>query len=267
MSTSLPAIRAFLAGRAAFRMGDLARPFASFATRRCWTRPSRWPRSSWCTSRSGSIGRTTPAAGSGWREAGRSRLSRDDPALLDAWPLITRFPTAPELLGRWRAAAEAFPDRAEIWYWFGDAYYHAGRSRVWTIGWTWRSRLSAGAGRWTRPRHALAWRAALAPFCGAADAHGRDRPDEGRHGLGAPTQPARAVRRLDRRVGLVPPLAPGGRVSATRPDAPSGPTPSGSTREPSERSAGSSRPTASARRIGSGRSGSTSETRRAAGPR
>jgi hypothetical protein len=48
--------------------------------------------------------------------------------LLAAWPLITRFPTGPEYLERWRAVAEAYPNRAEVWYWLGDAYFHNGRA-------------------------------------------------------------------------------------------------------------------------------------------
>jgi len=128
MSTSLPAIRAFLAGRAAFRLGELGEAFRQF--RDATLLDSTFALAAFELVHVSLWLDWGDDARRGLRlaEAGRSRLSRDDVALLDAWPLITRFPTAPEFLERWRVAAEAFPDRADIWYWFGDAYYHSGRS-------------------------------------------------------------------------------------------------------------------------------------------
>jgi tetratricopeptide (TPR) repeat protein len=48
----------------------------------------------------------------------------DGATLLDAW--AGPYPTGPEYLQRWQAASSAYPDRAETWYWLGDAYYHNG---------------------------------------------------------------------------------------------------------------------------------------------
>jgi hypothetical protein len=56
--------------------------------------------------------------------AGRQRLGPGDRALLDVW--AAPFATAPELFQRWQAASKEYPDRAEIWYGLGDAYYHDG---------------------------------------------------------------------------------------------------------------------------------------------
>jgi tetratricopeptide (TPR) repeat protein len=127
MSTSLPALRAFLAGRAAFRRGQLDRAFRQF--RDATVLDSTFALAAFELVHVSLWLDWGEEARRGLRlaEAGRSRLSREDLALLAAWPLITRFPTGPELIGRWRAAAEEYPDRAEIWYWLGDAYYHAGR--------------------------------------------------------------------------------------------------------------------------------------------
>jgi tetratricopeptide (TPR) repeat protein len=127
MSTSLPAIRAFLAGRAAFRMGKLDEAFRQF--RDATVLDSTFALAAFELVHVSLWLDWGDDARRGLRlaEAGRSRLSREDLALLAAWPLITRFPTGPELIGRWRVAAEEYPDRAEIWYWLGDAYYHAGR--------------------------------------------------------------------------------------------------------------------------------------------
>ncbi len=127
MSTSLPALRAFLAGRTAFRRGELDQAFREF--RNATVLDSTFALAAFELVHVSLWLDWGDDARRGLRlaEAGRSRLSREDLALLAAWPLITRFPTGPELIGRWRAAAEEFPDRAEIWYWLGDAYYHAGR--------------------------------------------------------------------------------------------------------------------------------------------
>jgi tetratricopeptide (TPR) repeat protein len=128
MSTSLPAIRAFLAGRTAFRMGELDQAFRQF--RDATVLDSTFALAAFELVHVSLWLDWGDDARRGLRlaEAGRSRLSREDLAMLDAWPLITRFPTGPEYLDRWRAAAVAYPDRAEVWYWLGDAYYHSGRA-------------------------------------------------------------------------------------------------------------------------------------------
>jgi TolB-like protein len=125
-SASLPAVRAFLAGREAFRQG---RPDEAFRQYREATmldstfalaalelvHASVWVGGAW----SEDAQRAKRLA-----QAGRNRLSPGDRTLLDAWDVVD--PTGPEWLGKWQAAANAYPDRAETWYELGDAYYHNG---------------------------------------------------------------------------------------------------------------------------------------------
>ena len=124
-TTSMPAIRAYLAGRAAFREGRLNDAFDQFndamdqdstfalaalelVHTSIWTGP---------VSETAERGRRLALAG-------RHQLGRADQALLDIW---TRpFSNLPEFFRAWSAAASAYPDRAEIWYQLGDAYYHHG---------------------------------------------------------------------------------------------------------------------------------------------
>jgi tetratricopeptide (TPR) repeat protein len=127
-SSSLPAIRAFLAGRAAFRKGRLDEAFRYYRDATTWdstfalaafemVHVSRW---------FGGGGGEDANRGVRLAQAGRDRLSSGDRALLDAW--TGRLPTGPEYLQRWQAAVQAFPDRPEVWYWLGDAYFHNGRA-------------------------------------------------------------------------------------------------------------------------------------------
>ena len=129
-SSSLPAIRAFLAGRAAFRKGQINEAFRHFsdATQLDSTfvlaafelvHVAQWM---------GGAGGEDADRGVRLAKAGRARLSPGDRALLDAWPTAGRVPTGPEYLERWQAATAAYPDRAEVWYWLGDAYFHNGRA-------------------------------------------------------------------------------------------------------------------------------------------
>jgi TolB-like protein len=126
ISSSLPATRAFLAGRAAFRQGqfgeaanrfreatDLDSTFTLAAFE--LVHVSQWGGAP-------DLERATRLA-----QAGRDRLSPGDRVLLDAFPGVGPYPTGPEYLQRWEAAANAYPDRAEVWYWLGDAYYHNAR--------------------------------------------------------------------------------------------------------------------------------------------
>jgi serine/threonine-protein kinase len=124
-SSSLPAIRAYLAGRAAFRNGRLDEAFERFleATRLDSTFALAALElvhvSTWVNSSSDDAERGKRLA-----LAARDRLGASDQALLDVW--TGPQPTIPERLERWAAAARAYPDRAEIWYGLGDAYYHYG---------------------------------------------------------------------------------------------------------------------------------------------
>ncbi len=127
ISSSLPAIHAFLAGRAAFRKGQLNEAFRQF--RDATVSDSTFALaafelvhvSQWMD------GGEDADRGARLAQAGRSRLSSGDRALLDAWPSTGPVPTGPEYLHRWQKATEAYPDRAEVWYWLGDAYYHNGQ--------------------------------------------------------------------------------------------------------------------------------------------
>jgi tetratricopeptide (TPR) repeat protein len=125
-TTSLPAIRAYLAGRAAFRKGHLDEALRRF--REATFLDSTFALaalelvnvSAWYTGRGGE----DPERGARLAFAGRERLGPADRALLDNW--AGPLPTGPELFQRWQAAASAYPDRAETWYGLGDAYFHYG---------------------------------------------------------------------------------------------------------------------------------------------
>jgi len=124
-STSLPAIRAYLAGRAAFREGRFEDAFDRF--REATVLDSTFALAALELVHAASW--TAPAGADAERaralaRAGRARLEPGDQALVDVWtdPLVDRI----EHSRRWRAATEAYPDRAEIWYGAGDAYYHYG---------------------------------------------------------------------------------------------------------------------------------------------
>ncbi len=124
-STSLPAVRAYLAGRAAFRTGRFREGYNHFrdATLLDSTfalaalellHAAKW------------VDRDSEDAQRALRLAlaGRTRLVPADRALLST--LAHRWLPSAELIGGWRAATVAYPDRAEFWYGLGDAYYHFG---------------------------------------------------------------------------------------------------------------------------------------------
>jgi eukaryotic-like serine/threonine-protein kinase len=126
-STSLPAIRAYLAGRAAFRKGDWDEAFrqfhqatlldSTFVLAALEVVHASYYAASYGESRE--AGRAKRLA-----QAGRERLGPGDQALLDVW--AAPYATAPVLFQRWQTASKEYPDRAEIWYGLGDAYYHDG---------------------------------------------------------------------------------------------------------------------------------------------
>ncbi len=125
-SSSLPAIRAFLAGRAAFRKGNLGEAFRQFREATVLdstfalaalelVHASVWVGGAWSED---------AQRGKRLAQAGRNRLNPGDRALLDAWDMDDF--TGPEWINAWQAASQANPDRAEIWYELGDVYYHNG---------------------------------------------------------------------------------------------------------------------------------------------
>jgi serine/threonine-protein kinase len=124
-TTSVPAIRAYLAGRAAFRKGHLQEALGRF--REATVLDSTFALAALELVHTSTWVPADEEAERGKRLAlaGRDRLGASDRALLDVW--TGPWPTLPERLQRWQAAAHAYPDRAEIWYGLGDFYYHFGR--------------------------------------------------------------------------------------------------------------------------------------------
>ena len=123
-SSSLPATRAFLAGRAAFRKGDMDQAFRSFREATVLdstfalaalelVHASVWVGGAWSED---------AQRGKRLAQAGRDRLGPGDRALLDAWDMDDI--TGPRWIQAWQAAAQANPERAETWYELGDAYFH-----------------------------------------------------------------------------------------------------------------------------------------------
>ena len=121
---SFPAIREFLAGRAASRRGNYTEAVrrlkeavmldSTFALGGLeLARASGWGG----TSKDGALGMRVALAG-------RDRLSAADRTLLSA--MEGDVPDAPDMLARWHAATAAYPHRPETWYSLGDAYFHWG---------------------------------------------------------------------------------------------------------------------------------------------
>ena len=119
---SLPALRAYLAGRTAFREGRVN--LAASRLQQATVLDSTFALAAlelvhvsvWAG------GGETVERAKRLALAGRQRLDPADRALLDIW--TGPFLTGPELIDRWQAASAAYPDRSETWYGLGDAYYH-----------------------------------------------------------------------------------------------------------------------------------------------
>ena len=157
-SSSLPATRAFLAGRAALRKGDMDEAFRQLPRGDAFSiRPSRWRRWSWCMRPCGSVGRGVRMRERGKRlaQAGRDRLGPGDQALLDAWDMDDI--TGPEWIQAGRRPSRANPDRAETWYELGDAYFHNGALVGLDDPCGSRPRHSSGDGRSTRRTERILW--------------------------------------------------------------------------------------------------------------
>ncbi len=124
-STSLPAIRTFLAGRTAFRSGRMEEALQRYLE--AVELDSNFALAAFDLYRTTAWVNSGPNAAIGLRRAvaGRSRLGPADQALLDL--LQNQGITAPALFANWNKVTTAYPDRPESWYGLGDAYYHMGR--------------------------------------------------------------------------------------------------------------------------------------------
>ena len=148
-SASLPAIRAYLAGREAFRGGRMEDAVQRF--REATLLDSTFALAGLELSRAAGWTKSDRDVGRGARIArsGQDRLSASDRALLDA--LTRQWANAPTMFERWNAVVTAYPARPENWYaWETPTSIGArslgrrGRSRVP------RMRFDAGGG-WTPP--------------------------------------------------------------------------------------------------------------------
>lgn len=123
-SASIPAIRAFVAGRAAFRSGRMEDAFQHFLTAveadsdfaiaaLDLYRTTRWLNKA-----------ETGAIGERRAVAGRNRLPPADRALLDA--MRGQGINAASMFDSWNMVTTVYPDRPESWYGLGHAYHHWG---------------------------------------------------------------------------------------------------------------------------------------------
>jgi DNA-binding SARP family transcriptional activator len=125
-SASPAAVRAFLAGRAAFRVGrreearqrfqDALALDSTFALAGL----DMMLAARWIPGAAADV-----STGARLAQAHQERLAPADRALLDA---LARSPTvAPELFAAWSAVVIRYPGRAEVWYALGDEYRATGR--------------------------------------------------------------------------------------------------------------------------------------------
>jgi eukaryotic-like serine/threonine-protein kinase len=123
-SPSFPAVRAFLAGRSAVQRGN--REEAVRHLREALVLDSTFALAGMELARAAEWAGTPEDVDLGRRRAlaGRDRLGPSDRILLDAWT-ADHWDTE-EMFRRWNAAVTAYPNRAETWYWLGDAYFHWG---------------------------------------------------------------------------------------------------------------------------------------------
>jgi serine/threonine-protein kinase len=118
------AIRAFLAGRSAFRRGRSDEAAAHF--RAALTIDSTFALAALDLVRAAGWTRGGNNGVPGGRLARKysSSLSPADRALLDA--MQRQWTNAPGMFATWRGAVAAYPERPETWYGLGDAYFHWG---------------------------------------------------------------------------------------------------------------------------------------------
>jgi TolB-like protein len=123
-TTSLPALHAFLAGRAHLRRGHLEE-----ANRQLYEATQIDS-----TFALAGLELMQAAAWSGWEEGvsqgtrvarrGRTRLSPADQALLDV--AEGQWSSGPDLFRKWQQVVTVYPDRPHLWYVLGDSYFHWG---------------------------------------------------------------------------------------------------------------------------------------------
>ncbi len=130
-STSLPAVRAYLDGRAAFRRGELAHAIERFTE--ALSHDSTFALAALGMASAGAWSQQagqSAALQRGLRTgyALRDRLPRRDRLLFEAYvlPNTTSAHSAAQQLAGWQLAAEAAPENAEAQYEYGDRLYHSG---------------------------------------------------------------------------------------------------------------------------------------------
>ncbi len=116
------AIRAFLAGRAAFRRGKPDEAAAHF--REAVTIDSTFAVAGLDLRRAAGKSESDAALGNRVARANRERLSAPDRALFNT--MLKQWGSAPEMFGVWHAAVSAYPDQPETWYGLADSYFHWG---------------------------------------------------------------------------------------------------------------------------------------------
>lgn len=123
-STSLPAIRAFLLGRDAFRSGRVEEAVQRF--RDATLLDSTFALAGIELSRAAGWTSDNEAHSLGIHVAlaGRDRLAPQDRAMLEV--IREEWLSAADIFERWNAAVRVYPDRPETWYGLGDMHYHNG---------------------------------------------------------------------------------------------------------------------------------------------
>ncbi len=125
--TSLPALRAYLEGRTAFRRGRMVDALRHF-TRALQADSTFAPAAVGLRSASLWINGIDAPRGERLAWTFRQRLSAPDRAFL-VTELGPRYPapyTVTERISAWEELLERYPDMAEGWYRLGDLYYHSG---------------------------------------------------------------------------------------------------------------------------------------------
>lgn len=123
-STSLPAIRAYLGGQAAYRRGEYATAVTDFTD-------ALELDSTFALANLGLVSAATWVGGGvgldvAWTN--RARLTWRDQALLTALvgPHYPGPSSLPEKRAAWARALEVLPDQPEAWFWMGEFYFHEG---------------------------------------------------------------------------------------------------------------------------------------------